>query len=55
MTCQQYKFPCYDDSHPTLKWGVEYSNDQDGDEVVHVEWFTNQEAQIQALNEKVAP
>ena len=49
MTCQQYKFPCYDDSHPTLKWGVEYSNDQDGDEVAHVEWFASESAQLTAL------
>ena len=49
MTCQQYKFPCYDDSHPTLKWGVEYSNDQDGEEIVHVEWFASESAQLTAL------
>jgi hypothetical protein len=55
MTCQQYKFPCHDDSHPTHKWGVEYSNDEDGDEVVHVEWFTSEIAQTVALKSEVAP
>ena len=49
MIDQQYKFPCYDDSHPTHKWGVEYSNDEDGDDIVHVEWFTSEIAQIEAL------
>ena len=49
MTCQQYKFPCHDDSHPTHKWGVEYSNDEDGVDIVHVEWFTSEIAQIEAL------
>ena len=55
MTYQQYKFPCHDDSHPTHKWGVEYSNDEDGDEVVHVEWFTSEIAQTVALKSEIAP
>jgi hypothetical protein len=55
MIDQQYKFPCHDDSHPTHKWGVEYSNDEDGDEVVHVEWFTSEIAQTAALKSEVAP
>ena len=49
MTSQQHNFPCYDDSHPTHKWGVEYSNDEDGDDIVHVEWFTTEQAQLDAL------
>jgi len=40
MKDKQYKFPCEDLTHATHKWGIEYSNDEDGDEVVHVEWFT---------------
>ncbi len=55
MIDQQYKFPCYDDSHPTHKWGVEYSNDEDGDNIVHVEWFTSEIAQIKALKLEIAP
>jgi len=55
MIDQQYKFPCYDDSHPTHKWGVEYSNDEDGDDIVHVEWFTSEIAQIKALKLEIAP
>jgi len=55
MIDQQYKFPCYDDSHPTHKWGVEYSNDEDGDDIVHVEWFTSEIAQTVALKSEVAP
>jgi len=49
MTAQQYKFPCHDHTHATHKWGVEYSNDEDGDDVVHVEWFTTEQAQLDAL------
>ena len=40
MKDEQYKFPCEDLAYATHKWGIEYSNDEDGDEVVHVEWFT---------------
>lgn len=50
MTNEQYKFPCEDLAHATYKWGIEYSNDEDGDEVVHVEWFTTEEERNQVLN-----
>ena len=50
MTNKQYKFPCEDLAHATYKWGIEYSNDEDGDEVVHVEWFTTKEERNQVLN-----
>jgi len=46
---EQYKFPCKDLTHATYKWGIEYSNDEDGDEVVHVEWFTTEEERNQLL------
>jgi hypothetical protein len=49
MTDEQYKFPCEDLAHGTYKWGIEYSNDEDGDEVVHVEWFTTEEERNQVL------
>ena len=44
-----YKFPCEDLAHATYKWGIEYSNDEDGDEVVHVEWFTTEEERNRLL------
>ena len=50
MTNEQYKFPCEDLAHGKYKWGIEYSNDEDGDEVVHVEWFTTEEERNQVLN-----
>ena len=49
MTHEQYLFPCNDLAHATHKWGIEYSNDEDGDEVVHVEWFTTKEERNQVL------
>jgi hypothetical protein len=39
----EFKFPCEDLAHATHKWGIEYSNDEDGNEIVHVEWFTAEE------------
>ena len=32
MIDEQHKFPCEDLAHATYKWGIEYSNDEDGDE-----------------------
>lgn len=52
MTNEQYKFPCEDLSHGIYKWGIEYSNDQDGDEIVYVEWFTIEEERNQILEAK---
>jgi hypothetical protein len=49
MTDEQYKFPCEDLAHASYKWGIEYSNDEDGDEVTHVEWFTTEEERNQLL------
>jgi hypothetical protein len=49
MTDEQYKFPCEDLAHATYKWGIEYSNDEDGDEVTHVEWFTTEEERNQVI------
>jgi len=49
MSYKQYKFPCEDLAHAEYKWGVEYSNDEDGAEVVHVEWFTTEEERNQVL------
>jgi hypothetical protein len=49
MIDQQYKFPCEDFAHNSYKWGIEYSNDVDGDEIVHVEWFTTEEERNQLL------
>ena len=46
---ETYKFPCEDLAHAEYKWGVEYSNDEDGAEVVHVEWFTTEEERNQVL------
>ena len=54
MTDEQYKFPCEDLAHATYKWGIEYSNDEDGDEVVHVEWFTTEEERNQVLKGETA-
>lgn len=45
-----FKFKCYDYSHNTHKWGVEYANDADGTDIVDVEWFTNEQQQNQAFN-----
>jgi len=49
MTDEQYKFPCEDLEHAPYIWGIEYSNDEDGDEVTHVEWFTTEEERNQLL------
>lgn len=49
MTEQEYKFPCYDHSHATHKWGIEYANDANGEEIVDVEWFTTKEERDQNL------
>tara|TARA_R110000868_G_scaffold158875_1_gene387230 strand:+ start:378 stop:602 length:225 start_codon:yes stop_codon:yes gene_type:complete len=49
MIDQQYKFPCDDLAHDSYKWGIEYANDIDGDEVVHVEWFTTEEERNQVI------
>jgi hypothetical protein len=49
MIDEQHKFPCEDLAHATYKWGIEYSNDEDGDEVTHVEWFTTEEERNQVL------
>ena len=49
MTDEQYKFPCEDLAHASYKWGIEYSNDEDGDEVTHIEWFTTEEERNQLL------
>jgi len=54
MIDQQYKFPCEDLAHDLYKWGIEYANDIDGDEVTHVEWFTTEEERnevIQGMHE----
>lgn len=49
MINQQYKFPCDDFAHDLYKWGIEYANDIDGFEVVHVEWFTTEEERNQVI------
>jgi len=50
---EQYKFPCEDLTHDTYKWGIEYSNDEEGIEVVHVEWFTTEQERNQTLKGEV--
>jgi len=49
MIDQQYKFICEDLAHASYKWGIEYSTDIDGDEVVHVQWFTTEDERNQAM------
>ena len=49
MIDRQYTFPCDDLAHDVYKWGIEYSNDIDGNEVVHVEWFTTEEERNQKM------
>jgi len=49
MTDKQYKFTCEDLEHAPYIWGIEYSNDKEGDEVTHVEWFTTEEERNQLL------
>jgi len=54
MIDQQYKFPCDDLAHDSYKWGIEYANDINGEEVVHVEWFTTEEERNQVLKGETA-
>jgi len=54
MHDKQYKFPCEDFSHTTHKWGVEYSNDKNGDEILHVDWFTTKEDRDLSIEGKTA-
>ena len=45
----EFRFACYDYSHNTHKWGIEYANDEDGNDVVDVEWFTTKEERDQVM------
>lgn len=45
-----FKFKCFDYSHNTHKWGIEYSNDIEGIDIVDVEWFATEQERNQAFN-----
>jgi hypothetical protein len=45
----EFKYKCYDYTHPTHKWGIEYSNDADGNDIIEVEWFTTESDRDQAM------
>jgi hypothetical protein len=47
----EFKFRCYDYSHPTHKWGIEYASDPDGEDIVDVEWFTTEQEREQTFNQ----
>ena len=38
-----YIFKCFDYSHDTHKWGIEYALDPDGENLVDVEWFKTEQ------------
>jgi hypothetical protein len=44
-----HKFPCEDLAHDLYKWGIEYATDSDGDEIVHIQWFTTEKERDQAI------
>lgn len=52
MTNEQYTFPCEDLDHGIWKWGIEYSNDEEGNEVTHIDWFTTEEERNQVLTQQ---
>lgn len=45
-----YRFKCFDYSHDTHKWGIEYASDEDGVEILDVQWFETEQARDQAFN-----
>ena len=45
-----HKFPCEDLAHESYKWGIEYATDSDGDEIVHIQWFTTEKERDQAIS-----
>lgn len=49
-----YKFHCYDSTHDTHKWGIEYSTDEDGDNIIDVEWFATEQERNSAMERETA-
>ena len=45
-----FRFKCYDYSHGTHKWGIEYATDPDGENLVDVEWFETEHERNAAFN-----
>ena len=45
------KFRCYEEGNE-LPFGVEYANDEDGVEILHVEWFKTEAEQDAAMSEE---
>ena len=44
-----YIFKCFDYSHDTHKWGIEYALDPDGENLVDVEWFKTEQERAQQV------